>query len=113
MADMTARERVLAALAGDEVDHPPVSLWRHFPERDQSAQDLAGSTLGWQQLLDLDFIKLMPPGDYATIDWGAKSEFQGAPGGTRETVHFPIQKPDDWLSIDPVRVDRRFQCPGR
>ncbi len=39
-AQMTPRERVLAALAGHDVDHPPVSLWQHFPERDQSAAAL-------------------------------------------------------------------------
>lgn len=108
--EMTAKERVDAALRGDGVDHPPVSLWRHFPERDQSAQDLADSTLQWQRALELDFIKLMPPGDYATIDWGAKSEFQGAPGGTRETTVYPVESPDDWAGIKPVPVDAGFNA---
>ncbi|CAN5675989.1 methylcobamide:CoM methyltransferase MtaA [soil metagenome] len=108
--DMTSRERVLAALAGEDVDYPPVSLWRHFPEEDQTAQDLATSTLRWQEMLGLDFIKLMPPGDYVTIDWGAKSEFQGAPGGTRETIHYPIQTADDWLAIKRVPVDQGFNA---
>ena len=61
---MTPRERVQAALVGADVDRPPVSLWQHFPERDQSAAALGESTRWWQGLLDLDFIKLMPPGDY-------------------------------------------------
>ncbi|CAN5660926.1 methylcobamide:CoM methyltransferase MtaA [soil metagenome] len=108
--EMTARERVEAALDGREVDRPPVSLWRHFPERDQTAEDLAASTLEWQSLLDLDFIKLMPPGDYATIDWGARSEYQGAPGGTRETVHYPVQEPEDWANIQPVPADAGFNA---
>lgn len=107
---MTARERVEAALKGHEVDWTPVSLWRHFPERDQTAEDLTASTLEWQSLLGLDFIKLMPPGDYATIDWGARSEYQGAPGGTRETVHYPIQAPEDWASIQPVAADAGFNA---
>lgn len=107
---MTARERVEAALKGHEVDRPPVSLRRHFPERDQTAEDLAASTLEWQSLLDLDFIKLMPPGDYPTIDWGARSEYQGAPGGTRETVHYPVQDPEDWASIQPVVADAGFNA---
>ena len=106
--EMTARERVEAALDGRDVDRPPVSLWRHFPERDQTAEDLAASTLEWQSLLDLDFIKLMPPGDYATIDWGARSEYQGAPGGTRETVLYPITDPEDWAIIQPVSADAGF-----
>jgi uroporphyrinogen decarboxylase len=110
LAEMTAAERVQAALRGDELDHPPVSLWRHFPEQDQSAQALAASTLRWQEMLDLDFIKLMPPGDYATIDWGATSEYQGAPGGTRETTHYPIESPEDWLKIGTVAVTAGFNA---
>ena len=110
MAQMTAAERVQAALKGEDVDVPPVSIWRHFPEEDQSAEHLAASTLRWHSMLDLDFIKLMPPGDYATIDWGARSEFQGAPGGTRETIHFPIQRPEDWRAIKAVAVNRGFNA---
>jgi uroporphyrinogen decarboxylase len=97
--EMTPRERVQAALRGEPVDRPPVSLWRHFPEHDQSAAALAESTRAWQELLGLDFIKLMPPGDYATIDWGATSEYQGAPGGTRQTTRYPVQEAKDWDTI--------------
>jgi uroporphyrinogen decarboxylase len=108
--EMTARERVLAALAGQDVDRPPVSLWQHFPERDQSAAALGESTRFWQGLLDLDFIKLMPPGDYATIDWGLTSEYRGAKGGTRDTTHYPIQSVEDWRSIKPVDVGAGFNA---
>jgi uroporphyrinogen decarboxylase len=105
---MTASERVRAALTGAEVDRPPVSLWQHFPERDQSAEQLAESTGSWQEQLGLDFIKLMPPGDYATIDWGLTSEYRGARGGTRDTTRFPVQSVDDWRSIMPVAAERGF-----
>lgn len=107
---LTARERVQAALAGQAVDYPPVSLWRHFPNQDQSAEQLAEATLAWQRMLDLDFIKLMPPGDYATIDWGAVSEYQGAPGGTRETLSYPIEQPSDWRKITPLDVRQGFSA---
>ena len=106
MAQMSARERVEAALAGKDVDKVPVSLWRHFPERDQTAEALADVTLEWQNRFGFDFIKLMPPGDYATIDWGAVSAYQGAIGGTRQTTTFPITSIDDWAKIKPVPVDR-------
>jgi uroporphyrinogen decarboxylase len=108
MAEMTSRERVLAALAGEEVDRPPISLWQHFPNADQSAEALAASTRDWQALLGLDFIKLMPPGDYATIDWGLTSEYRGARGGTRDTTRYPVQTVGDWDAITPVRADRGF-----
>lgn len=105
---MTPRERVDAALRGGEVDRPPVSIWRHFPNQDQSAAALAAVTRAWQEAYDLDFIKLMPPGDYATIDWGAESEYRGAAGGTRETTKYPIGSAADWQRIAPVPVDAGF-----
>jgi uroporphyrinogen decarboxylase len=106
MARMSARERVEAALAGQDVDVVPVSLWRHFPEQDQTDEALTDVTLEWQKRFGFDFIKLMPPGDYATIDWGAESSYQGAVGGTRQTTTFPITTIDDWAKIKPVPVDR-------
>ena len=109
-AQMTSRERVIAALRGQDVDRPPVSLWRHFPNQDQTATNLAAVTARLQEMLGLDFIKLMPPGDYATIDWGATSEFQGAPGGTRETTRFPVQQAEDWGRIGRVPADSGFNA---
>jgi uroporphyrinogen decarboxylase len=106
MAEMSKWERVEAALAGRAVDRPPVSLWQHFPERDQSAEALMESTLDWQARYDNDFIKFMPPGDYATIDWGLTSEYHGSTSGTRETTHYPVMTVDDWRHIAPIPVDR-------
>ncbi len=106
MVEMSTWERVEAALAGEAVDRPPVSLWHHFPEQDQTAEALAASTLAWQERYDNDFIKFMPPGDYATIDWGLTSAYQGSNSGTRETTHYPIATADDWRRIAPIAVDR-------
>lgn len=106
MAELTSWERVAAAIAGQEVDRPPLSLWRHLPNRDQSATALADATLEWQSRFGFDFVKLMPPGDYPTIDWGAESEYRGSPGGTRETTRYPVTALDDWRRITPVPVDR-------
>ena len=108
--EMTRAERVQAALAGDPVDRPPISLWMHFPNADQSAEQLAESTTRWQTALDLDFIKLMPPGDYACIDWGLQSEYRGAAGGTRDTTYFPIQTLDDWANVQPVDITQGFNA---
>ena len=105
---MTHRERVMAAISGEPVDHPPVSLWRHFPELDQSAADLAAVTLTWQRDFGFDLIKFMPSGDYPIIDWGAESSYQGAPGGTRQTTRFPVTKPEDWPTLPPLDVEQGF-----
>jgi uroporphyrinogen decarboxylase len=52
----------------------------------------------------------MPPGDYPTIDWGARSEFRHAPLGTRITTRYPVQSADDWRKIDVIDADRGFNA---
>lgn len=99
---MTSRERVEAAIRGEAVDHPPVSLWCHFPERDQTAEGLAASTIAWQRRYGFDLVKFMPPGDYPIIDWGGETVFEESPEGTRTTTHVPIQRPEDWAGLKPV-----------
>lgn len=106
--EMTSRERVQAAIAAADVDRPPVSLWSHFPEHDQTAGDLTASTIAWQDRYGFDFVKFMPPGDYTTIDWGAQSVYEGAPGGTRTTTRFPIVQIEDWGRLRPVDVRAGF-----
>jgi uroporphyrinogen decarboxylase len=106
--EMTSRERVEAALAGGPVDRVPISVWTHFPQRDQTAADLTASTLAWQERYGFDLVKFMPPGDYMTIDWGAVSVYEGAPGGTRTTTKFPIEQIEDWARLLPLDVHTGF-----
>ena len=42
---MTSRDRVLAALAGEPLDRPPVSFWGHVYHRESSATVLVAHTL--------------------------------------------------------------------
>lgn len=105
---MTVRERYLAAVAGEPVDRPPISLWRQFPNMDQRSQDLIHATLLWQEAFGFDFVKYMPPAEYPIIDWGGKSEYDGNPNGTRTITHYPIATIDDWGSIEPLYVQRGF-----
>jgi uroporphyrinogen decarboxylase len=100
--------RLRAAIDGRRVDHPPVSLWRHFPEVDQTAEGLAGATLSWQRRFGFDFVKFMPPGDYPIIDWGGVTIYEGATGGTRTTKRFPIAAAADWRRLRPVDVGQGF-----
>jgi uroporphyrinogen decarboxylase len=107
-SQMTARARVQAAMAGQPVDCPPVSLWQHFPERDQTAADLTAATLDWQRRFGFDLVKFMPPGDYPIIDWGGVTVYEGARGGTRTTKRFPISVPSEWTSLKPLNVRGGF-----
>lgn len=101
--DMNHRERVLAALAGDEVDRPPASMWRHYFDREGSAEDLAAAMLEHQARYDWDFMKINPRGTYRTEPWGTEAKYDGRNGYVMTSV--PISEPDDWTRIEPVGLD--------
>ena len=67
---MTKRERVLAAVARQPVDRPPVAFWRHVPDVDHTAEGLATAMLDFHRRWDLDLIKVMSSGVYCVEDWG-------------------------------------------
>ena len=76
MAEMTKKQRVRAALAGEPLDRPPASMWGHDFTREWSASDLVEATLEQYRAYDWDFIKLNPRASYFAEAWG--SEY-GAP----------------------------------
>src|SRR6476661_6305009 len=61
---LSRRDRVMATVAGDPVDRPPMSFWGHFYDREQSAKDLAAATLAFRARYDWDFVKLNPRASY-------------------------------------------------
>lgn len=108
LPQMTTRERFLAAIAGGDVDRPPISLWRQFPNLDQTSANLAHATLLWQEAFAFDFVKYMPSAEYPIIDWGGTSRYDDAPNGTRTVTHAPIAVSDDWATVKPLFVQRGF-----
>ena len=85
MSGMTKRERVLAAIGGEELDRPPIAFWHHFRPRG-SARALAEATLDFFGRFDLDIFKVMPDLPYP----------------------FPrdaIQSADQWHLLTPLPVD--------
>ena len=70
MAEMTKKERVRAALAGQSVDHAPCSLWGHDFLREWSPEDLVAATMDAYHAGDWDFIKLNPRATYFAEAWG-------------------------------------------
>lgn len=105
-ASMTHRERLTATLHGQDTDRPPVSLWRHWPHDDQSADGLIYRHLEFQNTYDCDLIKVSPSGSYAVEDWGVETAFQGSPEGTRDYLTRVIHQPTDWERLPPLRLDR-------
>lgn len=104
MRRMNKRERLEATVAGEAVDRPAVSLWRHFPGDDQWAEELARSTLDFQRAYDWDFIKCMPASNYCLLDWGAESHYLGHEEGIRAWGRRVIQRPEDWTRLPILDV---------
>ena len=90
------RERVKAALAGEPVDRPPVSMWRHFYDLETTAEDLAEAMLGFQRQCDWDFMKVNPRAQYHVEDWGATFRYTGDPYTGPTATHVPVASPGDW-----------------
>ncbi len=102
MPQITKRERLEAAIAGQVADRPPVALWRHFPVDDQDPGSLAEACLAFQREYDFDFLKITPASSYCLVDWGVQDEWRGNSEGTREYTRRVIADPGDWISLAPL-----------
>lgn len=99
---MKKSERLMAAIRGEQVDRPPVALWRHFPGDDYRPRDLAAATVAFQRTYDFDFVKVTPASSFCVQDWGSRDRWVGTLEGTREYTFYPIQSPNDWRELRPL-----------
>lgn len=101
---MTKRERLAAAIAGEEVDRVPVALWRHFPVDDLNPEELAQSAAAFQHQYDWDFIKLTPSSHYSVHDWGTRVAYRGHAHGTSDYITLPLNSATDLERLQPLDV---------
>jgi uroporphyrinogen decarboxylase len=104
MEQMTHRERVAATIAGQPVDRPPISLWRHFGGIDMSSQGLTDAMVGFQATFDFDFVKFMPTGTYTIMDWGAETVYEPNDTGIRTVKALPIKTASDWSRLEDIQT---------
>ena len=96
------RERLQSCLNGEQIDRPPVALWRHFPVDDQSPGALAAATLNFQETYDFDLVKVTPASSFCVRDWGVEDAWEGSTEGTRRYTRRAIHKPQDWGTLPPL-----------
>jgi uroporphyrinogen decarboxylase len=97
---LTHKERIKACINDDPaLDRPPVALWRHFPVDDQDPIRLAESTIMFQQLYDLDIVKITPSSSFCLKDWDVEDEWEGNTEGTRKYTDRKIQGYSDWEKL--------------
>ncbi|MBI2886966.1 MAG: uroporphyrinogen decarboxylase [Chloroflexi bacterium] len=101
---MSHRERVMAALAGAEVDRPPVSMWRHFYDQETTGPGLVEAMLAFQQRHDWDFLKLNPRAQYHVEDWGVRHHYPADPQQAPALVEAAVKSPEDWGRLRPLEV---------
>lgn len=99
---MTREERVRAALAGEEVDRVPVSVWFHFSAVDQDPVSLAEAEADLVEKYDYDFIKMMPFGNYGIQDFGAKLDIFCQPNKPVLLAEPGVKCIDDYWNLKPI-----------
>ncbi|MDP6885154.1 MAG: uroporphyrinogen decarboxylase family protein, partial [Rhodospirillales bacterium] len=105
---MTHWERIEAALKGETVDRPSISLWRHWPGEDDTAEGLAAATVRWQKAYDFDLVKFMPTGTYGVEDWGAQTTYTHNPSGTRFITAPGLTTVEEWPRLEALDVTKGF-----
>jgi len=103
--DMTKKQRMMAAVSGQQPDELPYALWSHLPGIDLDPQLLAQETYSFFKTYDIDFIKTMNNGMYAIEDFGCEIDYSEiASGGVAKVVHTPIVSPEAWDTIKPCSI---------
>jgi uroporphyrinogen decarboxylase len=97
---MTKIERVKAALNGDNVDRIPMSIWLHYPHKDQDPRSLADTQIEMARKYDYDFIKMMPFGLYSVQDFGAKVKIFGTTHQPPIIDEYGINTINDWNKLE-------------
>ena len=104
MATMNNWERIEATISGAPVDRTPYSFWRHFYDRETSADGLAGAMLEWQHRHGFDLLKVNPRAQYHSEAWGARYQYSRQPHVKPRIEYVPIHTPDDWQRIDVIKA---------
>lgn len=87
MTTMNKKERFLAAIAGDDIDRLPISVWLHFASEHLPGEDVADLHLRFYEEYDFDYVKVMNDYRYPLPDTNA------------------LQTADDLLRFQPLSLD--------
>jgi uroporphyrinogen decarboxylase len=99
---MQKKERVRAALRGEEVDRPPAAFWGHDYMREWSAEDLADAMVDQISRYDWDFLKLNPRATYYAEAWGNRYEPSGNDSDGPVTKDYVLKSAADLTKITKV-----------
>jgi uroporphyrinogen decarboxylase len=79
-----------------------MSLWRHFYDREGSAEALADAMLDFHRTYEWDFLKVNPRASYHVEDWGVRTRRPGTgPLDKPKVIESAVREPADWDVIRP------------
>ncbi len=98
MAEMTKRERVMAAVKGEPVDRVPLSFFAHNHTVERSSDTCARHLLEQNHEFDWDFIKVHLRASYYGEAWGSKYRWDTKTG---PIIEDPVVKcADDFRKLE-------------
>lgn len=83
-----------------------ISLWRHFYDRERTADELTQSMIEWQEKWRWDFIKINPAACYHVLDWGAEYQFSKDPLQEQKLIKPVVINEEDVEQIKPLDVHK-------
>lgn len=95
-------ERVRATLAGQQVDHPPLTFWYHFGNQHATPEMTVRVHLDFFEHYDLDFLKLMNDYDYP---YPAGCDVVATPDDLKRLEPFDVAKSpfgSQWQAVEQV-----------
>src|SRR5215813_7517623 len=99
---MTKRERVSAAIRGDQVDRVPVSLWLHNFATENSAETLTAETLRLARRFDWDFLKPQSRAQCFAEMWGLRYTPSRERATPYTATRTPLATAQDLRRLEPV-----------
>ena len=103
---MNARERVLAALHGEPVDHVPISFWGHHYVAENSAGGLARETLRQARLFEWDYLKPQSRAQAFAEMWGLTYTPSSEADRKYLTTCVPLRDAEDLRRLQPADPTR-------
>ena len=85
---MNKKERVRAAISGQDVDYVPAGFWFHFPEDQFFGDEAVKAHLNFYQHTDVDILKIMNENLYE--------------------LDIKVEKASDWLKVKPMSLKSPF-----
>ncbi len=99
---MDKRQRLHATFRRENVDRPPIALWRHFPGDDLDPMRFAARVIEFQHRFDFDFVKVTPAAGYMAEMYGGELRDARNREGTREHLRRVVNDWRDWARIEPL-----------